>query len=390
MISLNLWRQDASCKESQKKPEIIHTWTFHHHPVIKIGRALDNHVVISHPSVSRYHLELRRNAKGWNLTNLSVNNTFMRGQPVHYITLPSEALIQLSAVGPNLLVKVLPDCTHMGNLPDSMFCRYCGAPLNPIQTIQNYQVIRVLGQGGMGTTYQVWQGGQVQVLKEMNAEMADNLKAKELFEREAQILKQLKHSGIPKFEQYFVHDRRPYLVMEMVNGRDLERWVKAKGVVALRDAIAWMLQLCGILNYLHTQSPPVIHRDIKPSNLLIRHSDRALVLIDFGAVKEMDTPSSTRIGAPSYCPTEQLHGRAVVQSDLYAIAPTLIFLLTGKDPSIYLQDRGFGMRFYCDRIPQFPAKLVEILIRLSAPMPTDRYQSAIEVTEALQSLVKDW
>jgi serine/threonine protein kinase, bacterial len=380
MISLNLWR-------SQTQPVIIHTWTFHHNAVIKIGRALDNHVVISHPSVSRYHLELRRSAKGWNLTNLSVNNTFMRGQPVHYITLPSEALIQLSTVGPNILVKVLPDCTHMGNAPENAFCRYCGAPLKAIKTIQDYQVIRVLGQGGMGTTYQAWQGGEVRVLKEMNADMTNNPKAKELFEREAQALKQLNHSGIPKFEQYFLQDHHPYLVMEMIYGLDLEQWVRQKGVVALKDAIAWMLQLCEILNYLHSQVPAMIHRDVKPGNLLIRHTDQSLFLIDFGAVKEIGTPSSTRIGAPSYCPIEQTNGRAVIQSDLYAIAPTLIYLLTGDNPAIYLQDRGMGMHFYTDLIPQVPAELAGILLKLSAPLPRDRYQTAIEVAEALRNLL---
>ncbi|MEE3717748.1 protein kinase [Tumidithrix elongata RA019] len=380
MISLNLWR-------SQNQPEIIHTWTFHHNPVIKIGRALDNHVVISHPAVSRYHLELRRNAKGWNLTNLSVNNTFMRGQPVHYITLPSESLIQLSTVGPNILVKVLPDCTHMGNISESMFCRYCGAPLKAIKTIQDYQVIRLLGQGGMGTTYQVWQGGQVQVLKEMNADMADNPKAKELFEREARTLRILKHPGIPRFEKFFIHDRHPYLVMEMIYGQDLESWVREKGVVPIQQAIAWMIQLCEILNYLHTQDPPVIHRDIKPANLLIRHTDRALILIDFGAVKEIGMPSTTRIGAPSYCPIEQSKGHPVIQSDLYAIAPTLIYLLTGKDPATYLEDRGMGMCLYSDRIAQIPSVLTKIVVKLSAPAPSDRYQTATEVAEALKSVI---
>lgn len=379
MISLHLWR-------SHQQPEIVKTWKFYHQDLIRIGRANDNDVVLSHVNVSRYHAELRRTDKGWNLTNLGVNSTLWRGQPVHYVALPKEAVIQLAATGPNLLVRDLPECKHEGNAQNNLFCCHCGAPLQVQKSIRDYQVVRLLGQGGMGTTYQVWHRGRIKVLKEMNADMANNAKAQELFEREASMLKRLKNKGIPKFYEYFVSANSKYLVMEMIYGQDLEKWVMQHGVVAIKQAIAWMLQLCDILRYLHSQDPPIVHRDIKPANLIIRNHDKSLVLLDFGAVKEVGALSGTRIGAPSYSAPEQNIGKPVIQSDLYAIAPTLIFLLTGRNPANFLEDRGSGSHFYSDRIPHISSQLVNIITKLSHSQPHLRYQTAIELAEALKQV----
>ena len=150
-------------------------------------------------------------------------------------------------------------CTHEGNSPKNLFCIHCGQPLSVQQTIRHYQVLRTLGQGGMGTTYLAWDAAgviagkpQLLVLKQMNADMAKIAKAQELFEREAYTLKSLNHSGIPKYYDFFVEGGKKYLAMELVHGQDLEKRIYTTGPVTPNQAIAWMIQTCDILDYLHS------------------------------------------------------------------------------------------------------------------------------------------
>lgn len=128
--------------------------------------------------------------------------------------------------------------------------------------------------------------------------------------------------------------------MELIHGQDLERRVRQQGAVSPQEAIAWMVQVCEVLTYLHTRPTPMIHRDIKPGNLLVRNLDNQIVVLDFGAVKALAIAPGTRIGAEGYSAPEQVQGRPVPQSDLYAIAPTLVFLLTSISPQRFYKNRG--------------------------------------------------
>ena len=127
-----------------------------------------------------------------------------------------------------------PRCTHAGNPPGNLFCIHCGEPIKVDRTVRHYQVLRTLGQGGMGTTTLAWDrekakaqqpgsspAASLVVLKEMNADMAQIAKAQELFEREAKTLKLLNHPGIPKFFDFFVEGGKKYLVMELNAGAKL-------------------------------------------------------------------------------------------------------------------------------------------------------------------------
>jgi serine/threonine-protein kinase len=375
------------------KPKIVKSWQFSDRPLIKIGRATDNDVILAHPAVSRHHAELRYipdgfNSNGrWSYTNLGVNHTYCRGKKVNNLVLSDRQELRLAHNGPILQFEIEAEpetCQHEGNSPDCLFCMHCGAPLRVLKTINQYQVLQPLGQGGMGTTYQVWSRDRgVQVLKEMNADLLRNPKAKELFDREANVLRRLRHKGIPCFYDFFAIDNKKYLVMEVIHGQDLEQWIKKNDPVSPTQAITWMIQLCDILAYLHSQTPPIIHRDIKPANLIVRSVDKSLVLVDFGAVKEISIHTGTMIGAPSYTAPEQARGRPIVPSDLYAIAPTLIYLLTGDDPAFYVEDRGDGARMYIDNLKNLPPGLADLVSRLSAPIPGDRYHSAKQVAAAL-------
>jgi serine/threonine-protein kinase len=283
----------------------------------------------------------------------------------------------------------LLSCTHAGNSPANLFCIHCGHPLKVEGTIRQYLVLRTLGKGGMGTTYLACQPGgygetpQLLVLKEMNADMAKIAKARELFEREARTLQSLCHPGIPRFFDFFVEGSKKYLAMELIHGQDLEKLVFQTGPLVPARAIEWMIQTCDILDYLHSQDPPIVHRDIKPANLMVRHLDGRVAVLDFGAVKEIGTPQGTRIGAPDYSAPEQSRGQPLIQSDLYALGPTLIFLLTGRSPHSFFQRRGQHYRFNLETIPTIAPDLRAVIDRVTEPKPGDRYQTANELARAL-------
>jgi serine/threonine-protein kinase len=415
MVTLTLLHPQASTPLQQ--------WNFDSQSTIRIGRSPDNDVILNDPLVSRHHVELRVSSSQsgdlWQLVNQGTNGTFLNGILVSRGLVPDEALIRLAREGPMLkfqnhksttpptsspvplpleeeeewpTLSQKPNlCTHTGNPPANLFCIHCGQPLVPVQkVIHQYQVLRTLGQGGMGTTYLAWdKGGCIKgrpsllVLKEMNADMAQVAKAQELFEREARTLKSLSHSGIPKYYNFFVEGGKKYLAMELIHGQDLEQRVLVSGPVAPPQAIDWMIQTCDILDYIHSCNPPLIHRDIKPANLMVRHRDNQVVVLDFGAVKEIGTAPGTRIGAEGYSSPEQDRGNPVTQSDLYAIGPTLIFLLTGVMPLKFYKKRGSGYGFDVSTIPTITPQLREVIERVCEPKVRDRYQAAKELSKAL-------
>lgn len=405
-----------------ENPAPVRQWRFSREVKIRVGRAPDNQIVLSDRRVSRHHLELRRledsPAPVWQVLNHSTNGTFLAGDLVLQQRLTEDCLLQLAQGGPRLrfqilvastVPSVLPSvqlpqllprsrtsqstCTHLGNSPQDLFCIHCGQPVRVEKRIRQYQVLRTLGKGGMGITYLVWNPaaiapaapkGTLQVLKEMNADMAKIPKAQELFEREAGILKALAHPGIPRFHDFFVEAGKKYLVMELVHGQNLEQQVQSQGTIAPRQAIAWMVQTCEILDYLHSHPVPIIHRDIKPSNLLVQALSNRIVVLDFGAVKAAGVHSGTRIGAEGYSAPEQTRGRPVPQSDLYAIGSTLVFLLTGEHPQSFYKRLADGYRLVAKHAAIEP-RLRQTIERATALRPLDRYRTAKDLIHALSS-----
>jgi serine/threonine protein kinase, bacterial len=266
--------------------KIVQTWEFAPPNVVRIGRSPEQQVVIDRPLVSRLHstiayTRLPQGGGYWQLTNQGTNGTLVNNIPVAQVLLTSGDRIQLAPGGAILQVELVPDrvnpCQHSDNPADTLFCIHCGQPMRVTKIVHKYQILKTLGQGGMGTTYLAWDGRQLLVLKEMNADLAQVPKAKELFEREAKILQGLHHPGIPKYYDFFVANDRKYLAMELIHGIDLEHYVQTRGIVPIGQAIAWMQQLCEILSYIHSTQPPLIHRDVKPANLLVRNTDRGYV-----------------------------------------------------------------------------------------------------------------
>ena len=386
----------------------LQQWRFSKESVIRIGRSENNDIVLhGYFQVSRQHLELTQVEQQWKLVSRGTNGTLVNNVLVTEEIINDQDLIRLAENGPLFRFELssapqepnlIKDphqtdiaCSHGGNPPDSIFCIHCGQPLvEQEQFIGPYQVLRTLGRGGMGTTYLVWDKTQknkgaplLLVLKEMNADMLRIAKARELFEREARVLKSLDHTGIPKYYDFFVIDDRKYLVMELIHGHNLEQFIYQRGPLDQERAIKWMIQVCQIINYLHNLEPPLVHRDIKPANLILRNLDSRLMLLDFGAVKELGTSLETRIGVEGYSAPEQYRGKPCPQSDIYGIGATIIFLITGKAPMQYYRYKGAKYEFDVSAIPGLAPSLGKVIEKACRSEFRDRYQTAEELSEAL-------
>jgi serine/threonine protein kinase len=210
-----------------------------------------------------------------------------------------------------------------------------------------------------------------------------------LFEREAQVLKNLDHPRIPQYRDYFSVERQtgnglPWfgLVQEYIPGNSLQQLLDRGQRFTETQARQIATEVLNILIYLHELSPPVFHRDIKPSNLIWGKNEQ-IYLVDFGAVQDRATAEGatfTVVGTSGYAPPEQLWGRAVAASDLYALGATLIHLLTGTAPADLPQD---NLRIqFADRV-QLSSGFVDWLEQLTEPAPERRYSTARQALESL-------
>ncbi|HEY9300399.1 MAG TPA: serine/threonine-protein kinase, partial [Phormidium sp.] len=211
----------------------------------------------------------------------------------------------------------------------------------------------------------------------------DDLK---LFEREAQVLKQLNHPRIPKYRDYFSIDDRTLwfgLVQEYIPGASLKDKLTQGRKFSAQEVRKLAIEVLNILIYLHELNPALLHRDIKPSNL-IWGEDNQIYLVDFGAVQDRaaaEGATFTVVGTYGYAPLEQFGGRAVPASDLYALGATLIHLLTGTAPAD-LPQKDLRIQFK-DKVTVNPS-FVDWLEQLTEPALEKRFSSAREVLEALK------
>ncbi len=177
-----------------------------------------------------------------------------------------------------------------------------------------YRILRQLGHGGMGAVYEAHDSvfDTTCALKEiMIATNSQNAKQQELllraFEREAKLLAKIKHEAVPHVRDYFTDTNRQFLVMELVEGKDLGGLLEERQTpFPLEDVLRWMEQLLDGLDYLHTQNPPIYHRDLKPQNLKITPRGK-IKLLDFGIAKGgAEAPNSTTINNQTFVADAQL------------------------------------------------------------------------------------
>lgn len=205
-----------------------------------------------------------------------------------------------------------------------------------------YCIISHVGQGGMGTVYQAQDlrlGNRLTAVKEFDPAqlpLSDRQATQLAFKQEAEILARLSHPGLTAVYDYFLENNKFYLVMEFVNGENLETiWMRQGRRLPESQVIAWAQQLCNVLTYLHYQQPPIIFRDLKPSNIMVQ-PDNQLKLIDFGIARHFD-PQKTRdtanFGTPGYAAPEQYGvSQSDPRSDVYSLGVVIHQLLTGHDP----------------------------------------------------------
>ncbi len=277
------------------------------------------------------------------------------------------------------------------------------AEISPGTLINNrYLIQKTLGRGGFGRTYLALNNQRYNepcVLKEFLPDtQSPNVikKSKELFEREAKVLYQIKHQQIPQFLALLTHDQQLFIVQEYIDGKTYlqvldERLSTTGKPFSEAEVRTWLLDMLPVLEYIHGCN--IIHRDISLENVMLPNDRSKPVLIDFGVVKEKFTQifsnsSSSQsfrqasvVGKIGYSPPEQLRlGHCYPSSDMYALAVSALILMTGKMPHLLIDD---SLNWDWQSHVNVSDSLAGILNKMLASVPNERYQSAKEIIAEL-------
>ncbi|MDJ0744077.1 MAG: serine/threonine-protein kinase [Xenococcaceae cyanobacterium MO_167.B27] len=266
-----------------------------------------------------------------------------------------------------------------------------------------YQIVTNLGSGGFGKTYLAEDIHQfnlrcvVKKLQPLSPSPTTWSIATQLFQREAQTQYRLgHHPQIPQLLAYFQDQQEFYLVQELIEGHNLTEELTPGKQFSESEVISLLQDILEPVAFVHQQK--VVHRDLKPPNLIRRHRDHKIVLIDFGAVKELaaieilnpqgETKIVTTIGTPGYMPSEQSKGQARFSSDVYAVGIIGIQALTGKMPQELPEEPETAEIIWREQITVSP-KLGKILDKMVRYDFRERYRSASEALEAVQQLTTE-
>lgn len=209
------------------------------------------------------------------------------------------------------------------------------------------------------------------------------------FEREANLLATLEHPAIPRIYDYFTQDDRSYIIMEFIDGKDLEAILtESEGFLPEERVVRWAIELCDVFSYLHNHQPePIIFRDMKPSNVMIDTRGHVM-LVDFGIAKTFQIgQKGTMIGTEGYSPPEQYKGEAGPLSDIYALGATLHHLLTRRDPRLEAPF-SFSERPVRSINPSVSIEIEAIINTSLQYTPTSRFPNAAVMKEALLSAAR--
>jgi serine/threonine protein kinase len=256
-----------------------------------------------------------------------------------------------------------------------------------------YPIIKEIGKGGFGTTYlatnTLLPTRPTCVVKQLIPTSNDprlQQLLQDRFKQEAITLENLSKGSngkIPTLYHYFTEQGDFYLVQEYIDGQTLAEKVRTQGRFTEIQVRQILNDLLATLSYVHQKG--IIHRDIKPDNIMIRYSDDKPVLIDFGAVKEImstvmsgaeNTGKSIVIGTPGFMPVEQMSGRPMFASDIYALGMTAIYLLTGRMPQEIETDPDTGNIKWQIYAPNVSPQLLEVINKSIQPVPNYRYNNA--------------
>ncbi len=256
-----------------------------------------------------------------------------------------------------------------------------------------YRIERLLSRGGMGAVYQGFDLTlKIAVAIKENFFVTPESLAQ--FEQEALILARLHHRNLPRVSDHFTFKKQQYLVMDFVQGKDLQQLVEEHGVLDESQGLNYIIQICDAVSYLHRQTPPIIHRDIKPQNIKITPQGRA-VLVDFGIAKVAEDDSHTRTGAqavtPGFSPPEQYGGLTgtTAVSDVYALGATLYAMLTGKKPpdSIVLLTNAARYEPPDTINPALSGQVSQAITHAMQPQREERPQSVAKWLKELEAIL---
>ena len=261
-----------------------------------------------------------------------------------------------------------------------------------------YRIKKLLGKGGFGHTYLAEDtkrpGAPICVVKHLKPKTNDPeflQVARRLFASEAEVLESLGDiDQVPRLYAYFEENEEFYLVQEYIDGEPLSQELDPKNPWDETQVIAFLQSILSVLVVVHGKG--VIHRDIKPENIIRRKSDRKLVLIDFGAVKQVinstdnnESNVSVAIGTSGYIPAEQAQGKPKFASDIYAVGMVAIQALTGVPPSHFVEDSNGEIYWQiCVDLNLISPNLVSILEKMVRRDYRQRFATAQEVLTALE------
>ncbi len=252
------------------------------------------------------------------------------------------------------------DTCGAANRQEARFCRVCGSLLPTIGDVststtltgllhnvmlkQRYGILAQAGRGGFGAVYKAKDtqfGNRLVAIKEMsqsNIDTQDLVAATETFNHEAMLLAHLTHPNLPRIYEQFTENGRSYLVMDFIEGETLQDHLHrlAHTTLPIEKTLDIALQLCSVLEYLHTRQPPIVFRDLKPANIMLTPSGH-VYLIDFGIARHFkpgQQKDTAALGSSGYAPPEQYgKSQTTTRADIYSLGATLHQLLTQDDPS---------------------------------------------------------
>ena len=249
-----------------------------------------------------------------------------------------------------------------------------------------YKILNEIGHGGMSNVYLAIneKANKPWAVKEVRKSLNRDFRLlRQSLSMETDLLKKLRHPNLPSIIDVIDSDENFLIVMDYIEGHTLERLLNEEGAQPQEKVADWALQLCDVLDYLHTRPSPVIYRDMKPSNIMLR-SDGSVVLIDFGTAREFKDENSadtTCLGTQGYAAPEQFGGmgQTDARTDIYCLGTTLYHLVTGHNPS----EPPYEICPITQWNPGLSTGLEQIIQKCTQKNPQDRYQTVGELRYAL-------
>lgn len=250
-----------------------------------------------------------------------------------------------------------------------------------------YKILNEIGHGGMSTVYLAMneKANKTWAVKEVRRTCAGDYEVfRQSLIAETDFLKRLRHPSLPCIVDVIDHDGNFLIVMDYIEGKTLERLISENGAQTQEDVVGWALQLCSVLEYLHSRPVPIIYRDMKPSNIMLR-SDGSVVLIDFGTAREFKEKSAADtscLGTQGYAAPEQFGGmgQTDARTDIYCLGATLYHLVTGHNPC----EPPYEMYPITEWDGRLSSGLERIILKCTQKDPANRYQDVRSLCGALE------